>query len=113
MSDGEARVVTLKKSAVGSKVTEADFHIETRTLPDLAEGDLLLETLELSPDPGMRGRMTGVDNFFRTAIATWRGDQRLRRRARSEKPQPGLSGRRSGLWLDRLGRPGGVGQRRR
>jgi hypothetical protein len=54
-----------------------------------------------------------VDNFFRTAIATWRGDQRLRRRARSEKPQPGLSGRRSGLWLDRLGRPGGVGQRRR
>jgi NADPH-dependent curcumin reductase CurA len=64
VSDGEARVVTLKKHAVGSKVTEADFHIETRTLPDLAEGDLLLETVELSPDAGMRGRMTGVDNFF-------------------------------------------------
>jgi NADPH-dependent curcumin reductase CurA len=60
VSNGEARVVTLKEYADGSPVTEANFHIETRTLPDLAEGDLLLETLELSPDPGMRGRMTGL-----------------------------------------------------
>ncbi len=68
MSNGEARVVTLKEYADGSPVTEANFHIETRTLPDLAEGDLLLETLELSPDAGMRGRMTGVDNFFVTQL---------------------------------------------
>jgi NADPH-dependent curcumin reductase CurA len=68
VSNGEARVVTLKEYADGSPVTEANFHIETRTLADLAEGDLLLETLELSPDAGMRGRMTGVDNFFVTQL---------------------------------------------
>jgi len=40
VSNGEARVVTLKEYADGSPVTEANFHIGTRTLPDLAEGDL-------------------------------------------------------------------------
>ena len=33
-------------------------------MPELAEGEVLLQTLELSPDPYMRGRMTGLDNFY-------------------------------------------------
>lgn len=64
MANGETRVVTLREYANGSPITEANFTVETKSLPDLTDGDVLLETLELSPDPYMRGRMTGVDNFF-------------------------------------------------
>ena len=64
MSDRATRVVVLKKYANGTAVTESHFGIEPRPLPELAEGEILLETLDLSPDPYMRGRMMGVDNFY-------------------------------------------------
>ena len=64
MSERETRVVTLKSYANGTAITEANFGIETRTLPAITDGQYLLQTLELSPEPYMRGRMTGVDNFY-------------------------------------------------
>jgi NADPH-dependent curcumin reductase CurA len=64
MSDRFTQAVVLKKYANGTAVTEANFSIETKPLPDISDGEVLLETLELSPDPYMRGRMTGLDNFY-------------------------------------------------
>ena len=64
MSDRFTRAVVLKEYANGTPVTEANFSIETKPLPDLSSGEILLETMELSPDPYMRGRMTGLDNFY-------------------------------------------------
>src|SRR6202047_813241 len=64
VSDRATRVVVLKKYANGTAVTESHFGVERRSLPELAEGEILLETLELSPDPYMRGRMMGLDNFY-------------------------------------------------
>jgi NADPH-dependent curcumin reductase CurA len=64
MSDRFTQAVVLKEYANGTAVTEANFSIETKPLPDIADGEVLLETLELSPDPYMRGRMTGLDNFY-------------------------------------------------
>src|SRR5882762_701536 len=64
VSDRATRVVVLKKYANGTAITESHFGIEPRPLPELAEGEILLETLDLSPDPYMRGRMMGLDNFY-------------------------------------------------
>jgi NADPH-dependent curcumin reductase CurA len=64
MSDRATRVVVLRRYANGTAVTESHFGIEERPVPELAEGEVLLQTLELSPDPYMRGRMTGLDNFY-------------------------------------------------
>ena len=64
MSERETRVVTLTSYANGTAITEANFGIETRKLPELSEGQLLLQTLVLSPEPYMRGRMTGLDTFY-------------------------------------------------
>lgn len=69
MSDRFTRTVLLKEYANGTAITEANFGIETKSLPDISDGDILLETLELSPDPYMRGRMTGVDNFYLPQLA--------------------------------------------
>jgi NADPH-dependent curcumin reductase CurA len=62
--DQSTRVVVLKNYANGKTITESDFGIERRALPELSKGAVLLETLELSPDPYMRGRMMGIDNFY-------------------------------------------------
>jgi NADPH-dependent curcumin reductase CurA len=64
MASGTTRVVVLKKYANGTAVTESHFGIEQRPLPELTEDEILLQTLELSPDPYMRGRMMGLDNFY-------------------------------------------------
>ena len=64
VSDRSTRVVVLKKYANGTAITESHFGVESRPLPELSEGEILLETLELSPDPYMRGRMLGEDNFY-------------------------------------------------
>ena len=64
MSERTNRVVVLKSYANGTAVTEANFSIEPRSLPELSDGEILLQTLELSPDPYMRGRMTGIDDFY-------------------------------------------------
>ena len=41
----------------------SDFRTETRVLPALAEGDVLLRTLYLSLDPYMRGRMNAARSY--------------------------------------------------
>jgi NADPH-dependent curcumin reductase CurA len=58
------RFVALNSYANGTALSEAHFSLASKTLAPLAEGEVLLQTLVLSPDPYMRGRMTGVDNFF-------------------------------------------------
>ena len=60
----DTRVIILNGYANGTAIEESHFGIETRPLRPLAGGELLLQTLELSPDPYMRGRMTGVDTFY-------------------------------------------------
>jgi NADPH-dependent curcumin reductase CurA len=64
MANRTTRYVVLNSYANGTALTESHFSLESKTLPPLAEGAILLQTLVLSPDPYMRGRMTGVENFF-------------------------------------------------
>ena len=64
MAERSVRVVVLKSHARETPVTESNFGVETRSLPGLANGEILLQTLELSPDPYMRGRMTGLESYL-------------------------------------------------
>ena len=64
MSERDTKVVILKSYSNGTPITEANFVIETRKVPAISNGEMLLQLLELSPDPYMRGRMTGVDDFY-------------------------------------------------
>jgi NADPH-dependent curcumin reductase CurA len=64
MSDRTTRFVILDSYANGVALSESHFSLQSKTLAPLAEGEVLLQTLVLSPDPYMRGRMTGVENFF-------------------------------------------------
>ncbi|MEV5833317.1 NADP-dependent oxidoreductase [Nocardia sp. NPDC052112] len=43
--------------------TPANFRIETATLPEPGEGEVLLRTLYLSLDPYMRGRMSAAESY--------------------------------------------------
>ena len=65
----DTRIIVLNGYANGTAIEESHFRIETRPLRSLAHGEILLETLELSPDPYMRGRMTGVDTFYLPQLA--------------------------------------------
>jgi NADPH-dependent curcumin reductase CurA len=58
------RCVVLNSYANGTALTESHFSLQSKRLAPPAEGEVLLQTLALSPDPYMRGRMTGVENFF-------------------------------------------------
>jgi len=58
------RFLVLDRFANGTALSESHFSLERKTLSALAEGEVLLQTLVLSPDPYMRGRMTGVENYF-------------------------------------------------
>jgi NADPH-dependent curcumin reductase CurA len=58
------RFVVLNSYANGTALHESHFALESKALAPLAKGEVLLQTLVLSPDPYMRGRMTGVENFF-------------------------------------------------
>jgi NADPH-dependent curcumin reductase CurA len=69
MSNGTYRVVVLNSYANGTALTEENFLLDTRNLRPLVDGEVLLQTLALSPDPYMRGRMTGIDNFFLPQLA--------------------------------------------
>ena len=64
MSNHTTRFVVLNDYANGVALSESHFSLQSKTLAPLAEGEVLLQTLVLSPDPYMRGRMTGVENFF-------------------------------------------------
>jgi len=64
MSDRTTRFVILASYANGVALSESHFSLQSKTLAPLAEGEVLLQTLVLSPDPYMRGRMIGVENFF-------------------------------------------------
>ena len=54
--------VVLAARPVGEP-TPSDFRIETAPLPEPADGELLLETLYLSLDPYMRGRMSEAESY--------------------------------------------------
>ena len=69
MSNKTTRVVVLKGYANGTAITESHFGVESRNLPEISNGEMLLQTLELSPDPYMRGRMTGIDTFYLPQLA--------------------------------------------
>jgi NADPH-dependent curcumin reductase CurA len=58
------RFVVLNSYANGTALRESHFSLESKALAPTAAGEVLLQTLVLSPDPYMRGRMTGVHNFF-------------------------------------------------
>jgi NADPH-dependent curcumin reductase CurA len=64
MSNHTTRFVVLNDYANGVALSESHFSLQSKNLAPLAEGEVLLQTLVLSPDPYMRGRMTGVENFF-------------------------------------------------
>jgi NADPH-dependent curcumin reductase CurA len=64
MSNNTTRVIILKSYANGTAITESNFSIESRELPEISDGEVFLQTLELSPEPYMRGRMTGEANYY-------------------------------------------------
>ena len=64
MSNNTTRVIILKSYANGTAITEANFSLENRELPEISDGEVFLQTLELSPEPYMRGRMTGEANYY-------------------------------------------------
>jgi hypothetical protein len=43
--------------------TKDNFRLEKARVPDLADGQILLRTLYLSPDPYMRGRMSDGPSY--------------------------------------------------
>ena len=54
----------LKDYVLGASLSREDFELRERPLRELREGDVKLRTLALSVDPYMRGRMTGLPNFY-------------------------------------------------
>lgn len=64
MSNNTTRVIILKSYANGTAITESNFSLENRELPEISDGEVFLQTLELSPEPYMRGRMTGEANYY-------------------------------------------------
>ncbi|MBB3319628.1 MULTISPECIES: NADP-dependent oxidoreductase [unclassified Rhizobium] len=54
--------VTLASRPVGEP-TEANFRIDRRPVPEIAEGEILLQVLYLSLDPYMRGRMDAAKSY--------------------------------------------------
>ncbi|MET0605499.1 MAG: NADP-dependent oxidoreductase [Beijerinckiaceae bacterium] len=54
--------IVLAKRPVGAPV-ESDFRLESFNLPEPGEGEVLLETLWLSLDPYMRGRMSDAKSY--------------------------------------------------
>ncbi|MEO8241327.1 MAG: NADP-dependent oxidoreductase [bacterium] len=57
-----ARTLVLVARPVG-KPQQSDFRLEMATLPDPASGEVLLQTLYLSLDPYMRGRMSDAPSY--------------------------------------------------
>ncbi|GAB4016606.1 NADP-dependent oxidoreductase [Spirosoma koreense] len=57
----ETTTIILKNRPVGMP-KEADFELVTQDLPALAEGELLLESVYISVDPYLRGKMSGTKN---------------------------------------------------
>src|SRR5215212_3954757 len=43
----------------------SDFHLETTSVPEPAEGQVLLRTIFLSLDPYMRGRLSSAASYAR------------------------------------------------
>lgn len=56
------RQVTLASRPVGAPAT-ANFALETTSVPQVADGELLLRTVFLSLDPYMRGRMSDAKSY--------------------------------------------------
>ena len=59
-----SRHVVLARRPEGAPVAE-DFRVETRDLPPLAEGRILVEVLYASANPGSRNRLGGNASYAR------------------------------------------------
>ena len=58
MNPTSTRMVTLqRRPTAGSDPVPADFAVEERPIPPLADGQLLLRNIAMSVDPSMRGRL--------------------------------------------------------
>jgi NADPH-dependent curcumin reductase CurA len=62
VADTRSTRIVLASRPVGEP-TPSDFRLEQGTLPAPAEGELLLQTLYLSLDPYMRGRMSAAKSY--------------------------------------------------
>jgi NADPH-dependent curcumin reductase CurA len=58
------RFVALNRYVDGGPINESHFSLHQASIPELTDGQVLLQTLGLSVDPYMRGQMTGLDNYF-------------------------------------------------
>ena len=61
MNEQNIRVL-LKNRPIGWP-TEDDFEIEVSQIPSIKEGEILLQTMWLSLDPYMRGRMNDAKSY--------------------------------------------------
>src|SRR5690606_13644641 len=53
----------LLKSRPKGKPTDENFKLITKEIPDIKNGEILIQTIYLSVDPYMRGRMRGVKTY--------------------------------------------------
>jgi NADPH-dependent curcumin reductase CurA len=58
----QSRRIVLARHPQGEP-TPADFRLETRPIPELKDGEILLQTVYLSLDPYMRSRMNEEDSY--------------------------------------------------
>jgi NADPH-dependent curcumin reductase CurA len=62
----ETRVVTLLQRPDDSGPQPGDFALETRPIPSLASGQLLVGNIAMSVDPSMRGRLETSEKHYTT-----------------------------------------------
>lgn len=63
------RQVTLARYVAGAPIDASMFALNHAEEPQPAEGQVLLKPLALSIDPYLRGRLTGIDDFFLPQLA--------------------------------------------
>lgn len=59
-------VVLVDRPEEGATPSPSGFRIEERTVPDLAEGQVLVRNAYMSVDPSMRGRLTQSEKHYTT-----------------------------------------------
>ena len=96
------RRIVLAKRPQGEP-TPADFRLEEAPIPALKDGEILMQTVFLSLDPYMRGRMSEGPSYA-AATGLERRHGRRHRVARGREPQSEVQGRRHGVCRTAAGR---------
>jgi hypothetical protein len=60
----KARFVSLNRHLPTGRIDADDFTIQTKDVPDLLDGQLLLRPIAFSIDPAIRGQLTGVEGSY-------------------------------------------------